>query len=390
MASFTVLYPLDCYEYGGVTTIVRLYTRAVRKMGGTCVLVGYQGDLETPRDYFSRAHVIVIPRSNGASFLERCIGSIDYLRALREVYKTYDISLIHFSTTWSTLYTLLHYRSWRIKRISTFHGAHDLELRSARLRPSSWKEKLGDACRWCFQYIGLALSERIIVLSRYASRLLRSHFPIKESRVEIIPGYVQHVLRSNKRDSQSTKPKILKLLNIGRAEPRKGISLLFAACARLRDRDVPFTLTVASPVRYYHYGDLEAYESLHLLYSVRILHKVDQHDQIQLMRHADVFIMPSLQLETFGLTALESLTRGIPVIATPTGALPEILARINPHLISRRVDADSLAERIVWYWKLPRYKKNRLRDACRNVVRMHFSEHKWQPEVIRIYGSYRG
>lgn len=384
--SFTVLYPLDCFEYGGVTTVVQLYVRTVKKMGGTCVLLGYQGDLTTPEDYFQDAHIITIPRTNGTSFIERCTGTIDYMRALRQIYKKYPISLIHFSTAWSTLYTLMYQKTWHRKRIMTFHGALYLEEQSARQRPAKISERLGDMARWLIQLIGFVASNRIIVLSEYSLQLIRKCFHISRRHIDVIPGYIYDIPPQPIKRPHMKNKTGLQLLNIGRAEPRKGITLLLETAAYLRSISAPFKLTIASPVRYYqHFDVLEIYESLRLSTSVHLFHKVNQKESRELLQKSDLFIMPSLDLETFGLTALESLAMGIPVIATPTGALPEILMHITPHLLSKKTDSISLAKRIIWYQKLTQYEKKLLRTRCQNVVRNFFSEKHWQPKLMQLY-----
>jgi len=45
----------------------------------------------------------------------------------------------------------------------------------------------------------------------------------------------------------------------------------------------------------------------------------------ELYNYADLFLMPSLTMESFGMTAIESLTCATSVIATKAGALPEVI-----------------------------------------------------------------
>src|SRR5205814_4850779 len=51
---------------------------------------------------------------------------------------------------------------------------------------------------------------------------------------------------------------------------------------------------------------------------------VDDHGRSALVRGARVFAFPS-RYEGFGLPPLESMTAGVPVVATAAGALPEVL-----------------------------------------------------------------
>ena len=57
---------------------------------------------------------------------------------------------------------------------------------------------------------------------------------------------------------------------------------------------------------------------------------VSDHELVALYKAASVLIQPSL-MEGFGLTALEAMMCGTPVIASTQGALPEVIA--NPELM---------------------------------------------------------
>ena len=53
---------------------------------------------------------------------------------------------------------------------------------------------------------------------------------------------------------------------------------------------------------------------------------------------ADVFVLPTIELECFGLIILEALGVGCPVIGTDAGAIPEVLNRVQPGAIARAGD----------------------------------------------------
>jgi glycosyltransferase involved in cell wall biosynthesis len=64
-------------------------------------------------------------------------------------------------------------------------------------------------------------------------------------------------------------------------------------------------------------------------------------------RACNVSIVPSLALEGFGLTTIESLASGTPVLVTPVGGLPETVAALDPGLVLPAATPDALAAGLV-------------------------------------------
>jgi glycosyltransferase involved in cell wall biosynthesis len=50
---------------------------------------------------------------------------------------------------------------------------------------------------------------------------------------------------------------------------------------------------------------------------------------------ADAFVMPTEELEGFGIVTIEAFASGLPVIATPAGANPEVAGKYCAELIAK-------------------------------------------------------
>lgn len=81
---------------------------------------------------------------------------------------------------------------------------------------------------------------------------------------------------------------------------------------------------------------------------------------------ADVFCTPSL-METFGMTVVEALACGVPVVAFETGALPEIIRHAENGWLSEIRDVAGLAEGICWLDEQKRHGRSFVK-ACRDSV----------------------
>lgn len=66
----------------------------------------------------------------------------------------------------------------------------------------------------------------------------------------------------------------------------------------------------------------------------------------RLLKSADLFVLPSIR-ESFGLALVEAMETGIPVIATRTGGIPEIIENNKSGILVEPGDADSLAAKII-------------------------------------------
>ena len=68
---------------------------------------------------------------------------------------------------------------------------------------------------------------------------------------------------------------------------------------------------------------------------VALLGRVSDDELPLWYRAADLFVLPTLAYEGFGLVTAEALASGTPVVGTPVGATPELLEPLEPRLLAR-------------------------------------------------------
>jgi glycosyltransferase involved in cell wall biosynthesis len=117
-------------------------------------------------------------------------------------------------------------------------------------------------------------------------------------------------------------------------------------------------------------------ESLGLAKRVRFLGFLADDDVPRLLNAADLTVMPSLDLEGFGLATAESLACGTPVVGSLAGATPELLEPLDSRLLFEAGSVDVLAERLSQYLGDPSSVPSRA--DCAAYARNHFS---WDAQV---------
>ena len=110
------------------------------------------------------------------------------------------------------------------------------------------------------------------------------------------------------------------LMHISNMRPVKRLQDVVRIFARVRER-LPARLVLVGdgPERAVAEREVEA---LKVGKYVRFLGKVE--DVAQVLRWADLYLLPS-DVESFGLSALEAMATGVPVVGTNTGGLPEVV-----------------------------------------------------------------
>src|SRR2546425_7504404 len=108
-------------------------------------------------------------------------------------------------------------------------------------------------------------------------------------------------------------------------------------------RSLPATLVLAGDGPDRDFAEQEV-DRLGLRADVRFPGKVDR--VADLLRGSDLFLLPS-QTESFGLSALEAMGCGVPVLATRVGGLPEVVVDGETGYLAPVGAVDELAERAV-------------------------------------------
>jgi glycogen synthase len=169
---------------------------------------------------------------------------------------------------------------------------------------------------------------------------------------------------------------------VRRLVERMGIEALIAAFGSIAERHPNVCLFVAGqgPLQ----GRLKSrISSLGLGDRIRLLGFLPDSLLPAAYRAADLSVVPSTSLEGFGLTTLESLACGTPVLVTPVGGLPEVIRPLAPSCILTGAKSEQIAE------GLDAFLGGKLTMPaaadCVEYVRKSFTWDRVAREVLTIY-----
>lgn len=193
-------------------------------------------------------------------------------------------------------------------------------------------------------------ADAVIVDSEHTAAQVGTRLGVERARITVCyPGAPAWARR---KPSGTAGP----ILFVGTIGPRKNVPTLVNAYRRLISRrSATPDLILAGAAGPRSSATLSELGFGPLAGRARHLGYVSDHERQQLYRDASMLVLPSFD-EGFGMTALEAMTVGVPVIVSNRGALPEVVGDAgilcDPHddeglaeIMERLLDDPALAER---------------------------------------------
>lgn len=209
--------------------------------------------------------------------------------------------------------------------VVTLHDAIPLVYYGRQGPALPWRLRLG--YRVALRAIGRAAA--VITVSATSRRDILAHLRLRPARVHV----VHNGLAFPPRPPRSRALALLAergvvppyLLYAGSFEPRKNLLATVAAYRQAAtSRDLPPLVLVVERESGYRAAVMEEVARSGVADRLIFLHSLPDEALAALYYHADLLVYPS-RYEGFGFVPLQGLACGIPVIASHTGALPEIL-----------------------------------------------------------------
>jgi phosphatidylinositol alpha-1,6-mannosyltransferase len=256
-------------------------------------------------------------------------------------------------------------RESRPPLVTISHGTSPQMMRSllnAARRRGGGLRSLGWTTRKLASYgVGFWWTERpvytradaVIVLSDLVAASVRRWFPAASERLRVVPYAIDtELFAPNPERRRLTRARLGVadadgvVVSVGVLSAQKGIDVAIEALALARARLPGLRLVVV--------GDGDAAADLRRIAerrgvadAVRFTGRVPHRATADYYNAADVFVMPTLRVESFGLVLAEAMACEVPVVASRIGATHEVVADGETGVLVAPGRADALAEAIV-------------------------------------------
>ncbi len=230
---------------------------------------------------------------------------------------------------------------------------------------------------------GMEKADKIIAISRYTKDIIIKQYGIDPNKIEIVHNGV--ATNDAGANSEAVNLHSLKesgnhiVLSMGRLTIQKGLDYFLAMAKRVLEY-VPNTIFIIAGS-----GDLERTlitRAAELGISDRVifpgwLRGGELESAYQL---ADIFVVPSVS-EPFGLTVLESMARGTPVLVSKQSGVSEI---VKNALKVDFWDTEEMSDKVI---AVLRY--GALRDQLQNYGREEVSDYSWHKAAQKCLSIFR-
>lgn len=179
--------------------------------------------------------------------------------------------------------------------------------------------------------------DRIIAISSSAKEELARFYPINRRELtHVSHGVDTERFSPRNSDIKDLSSELFQLLYVGRLVSRKHVGLAIKSISQSENKTVE--LLIAGTGRHRHRLEQKA-KRLDVDSQVKFLGYVSDNKLPNLYSTVDMFMFTS-RYEGFGLTFLEAMSSGTPVIGTPVGGFPDLVTHNESGIIVNRNSAE--------------------------------------------------
>ncbi|HMB23587.1 MAG TPA: glycosyltransferase family 4 protein, partial [Anaerolineales bacterium] len=216
--------------------------------------------------------------------------------------------------------------------------------------------------------------DRFLSISNYYAEAFSKWVGLDRSKVDVVlPGIALDDYRKLTRDSSDSRPLTIGFL--ARFVPEKGLHLLVDALISLvRSGEFPNLRLLAGgyvsrAYEPYLSGIRKTIKNNRLEDRVILLGTLNRAEKLDFFRQIDVFSVPATYRDPKGLSILEALASGVPVVQPEHGAYPEWVKAVQGGLLHRPNDSLDLAQKLSFLLR---------NDDLRRQMSQHAQQAAWE------------
>jgi glycosyltransferase involved in cell wall biosynthesis len=241
------------------------------------------------------------------------------------------------------------------------------------------------AAVWKYAVRGLRQADHVITVSDYTAKDVTRLLGVPSTHLTTVPNGFDSdfaVLSTEAiqsiRQAYQISPQQFCILHVGSNHPRKNILTVLKTLSVLKEQGLPVQLLKAGAA---FNSDQQAFIREHQLAgSIRYLGKPDKATLVQIYNAADVLVSPSLS-EGFGITILEAMACGTPVITSNVTSLPEVVG--NGGILVDPEDVAAIVQAVCTLLKDSAYRQTLIERGFARVKA--FSWEKTAEQVAQVY-----
>jgi len=212
--------------------------------------------------------------------------------------------------------------------------------------------------------------------SRHTRSLLEMWGLSKDKIVIVHPPISDQEIKESANAVTKVKNDYYNLVTISRLVCSKGIDIVLRALKIMEEQDIPYRYVIGGDGNDRKFLEELAGE-LGMKKKVHFMGNIAEDTKWSLLRHADVFVMPSrvnpsASHEGFGMAFIEAAVFGLPGVGSTGGGIPDAVIHGETGLLVPQESPDKLAEALIYLYKNPE-KREVMGKTAMERARIHFS-----------------
>jgi len=275
-------------------------------------------------------HISIFPETKKSKF-KNIELSFQINKKIENLIEKYDLDIVHIHGGPGGLFL---FKKLRVPTMYTVH--HTYWQQYHYIKSQSWKYLF-----YLFEKKSYQFADKIICVSEDTKRIIHDHYSIDTTMLEYIPNGIDlNYFRSLKKLHDHSK----EIIYVGRIDKRKGVDFLIRSMRLVTKKDPDITLHIVGEGSVK--SNLERYSKANKL--PIIFHgRLSDKEVDTLYENIAIQVVPSI-FEGFGLSVLEGMGRGVPVIATNSDGIRGIIKHCYSGLLIPYNNEQILANRIIF------------------------------------------